>query len=535
MVYMKERGGCRLLSIAAAVTMTVGTIWPAGAAALDVGNPDVTITWDNSLRYNLGRRVQERNDVIGNTASTNAGDYSFDKGDVVTNRLDLLSELQVDFKRQFGARASASAWYDAAFRKQVRTNPALATRGSYIDNEFSQYVKRYYGGPSGEILDAFVYGNFDLGSAAASVKAGRHAVLWGEAMFLSTHSVSYGQTPTDLRKLAATPGATAKETALPIGQVSGTLQVSPEFSVSGQYIYEWRPTRFAEGGTYLAATDFFLNGPDRFFFGPTASANGGTLKPPSGNDYGVSARWRPAGLDGTVGLYVRKYAEKSPWLQIVGTVYQFRYADNVNLVGLSLSKQFGGVSFGSELVYRTNAALASTNTDANGQGARGNTLHALANGVAVFGTNPLWSSSSLSAEVAYSRWTKVRLNEALFNTCDHGARAADTGCVTKDSWQAVLSFAPSWTAVAPGLDLSAAATVNYGIKGNGMFGGFGNEKAGSYGLSVTADYNTIHQFRLAYNGYLATYNSTNGTSISTSNGQQLQDRGWLAFTYSTAF
>jgi hypothetical protein len=33
----------------------------------------------------------------------------------------------------------------------------------------------------GELLDAFVFGNFELGDVAANVRVGRHTLYWGQS------------------------------------------------------------------------------------------------------------------------------------------------------------------------------------------------------------------------------------------------------------------------------------------------------------------------------------------------------------------
>src|SRR5574337_56535 len=73
--------------------------------------------------------------------------------------------------------------------------PPLSLIPSYIDHEYSDYTKRYYRGPSGELLDAFVFANFDAGVVPVKVKAGRHTVFWGESLFLggALNSISYAQ------------------------------------------------------------------------------------------------------------------------------------------------------------------------------------------------------------------------------------------------------------------------------------------------------------------------------------------------------
>ena len=79
-------------------------------------------------------------------------------------------------------RTSPLGWetaYTGTTKRAYRsTNVLTRALGSYTNNQFSPYMKRYFKGPSGEFLDAYVYANFDLGAMPANLKVGRNAVLW---------------------------------------------------------------------------------------------------------------------------------------------------------------------------------------------------------------------------------------------------------------------------------------------------------------------------------------------------------------------
>jgi hypothetical protein len=269
--------------------------------------------------------------------------------------------------------------------------------------------------------------------------------------------------------------------------------------------------------------------------------NQGIDKPKKDGDYGLSARWSPSWADGTLGAYYREFDERSPTVSLnpAARTYRAVYAENARLYGLSYSTSIAGTSTGFELVRREKTALNGTITDGSANGPRGNTWHALVNSIAVIGPTSVWDQLSLVGELAYSRWDDVTSGEQFFNSCSKrpaGDRGAETGCVTKDNWVTFLRAVPQWTAVRPGWDISALAGVSYGLDGNGSTLGGGNEKAGSYTLGVTATYNQRHDFSIAYNDYLATndVNPANG-QIRVSNGSQIQDRGWMVFSYKGSF
>jgi len=53
---------------------------------------DMKISWNNSVRYNWGMRMQERDPRIANNAAYDQGDALFDRYDTITNRLDWLRQ-----------------------------------------------------------------------------------------------------------------------------------------------------------------------------------------------------------------------------------------------------------------------------------------------------------------------------------------------------------------------------------------------------------------------------------------------------------
>jgi len=94
--------------IAAALLAAFGT-GNALAFQLDTSyNPDLSVRLDTTVRVNYAVRTESRDNKIGNDVIADEGDYSFDKGDAVAKRLDLLSELDVVYKKRYGFRVSGT-------------------------------------------------------------------------------------------------------------------------------------------------------------------------------------------------------------------------------------------------------------------------------------------------------------------------------------------------------------------------------------------------------------------------------------------
>ncbi len=601
---------------ALAIGSMLATAGTAHAFEIDTGNQDITMRWDNTVRYNLGWRAESRDQAIGNSIIADEGTYSFDRGDIVQNRLDLLSEFDFIYKRTMGFRVSAAGWYDDAYKgRNPRGNPALVVPNlpatgpfpalrqalpnggqfvSYDNGEYSPYTKRYYAGPSGEILDAFAFANFDAGPVPMGVKAGRHTVYWGESLLLggNLHGIAYAQMPLDLQKGFSTPGSEAKELFRPLGNLSMHAQLTHDLTVAAQYFWEWESMRYPEGGTYLGPIDFVFNGPDRQIVPqpgfPTAAgpalaffnlARGQAAEPHQHGDWGLSARWSPEWLDGTLGFYYRNYSDKLPQIFItavnttptyfnastpVGRVvalngqYQLIYADNIDLWGVSLSKNIAGVSVGAEFSYRRNTPLVSQVlgnvsgtmfSQGDTPGPRGDTFHGLVNAFGTLPKTPIFDTAVYQAELTWSQWDKVRSDprnlfqaEGQPNCVNRGLDKSD-GCVTKNFWGLAINFTPTWFQVFPGADLSMPVTWSQGLSGNAATTFGGNEGLGNYSIGLGLDYLQKYRFDLKYIDFYgdtkespsALFGGINAVSSQNGFTSLIKDRGAVYLTFKTTF
>lgn len=548
--------GRRSWKLAAAAAVGLATVGHVHAMELDTGNPDLSLRLDTDVRYNIGVRAQGRNAAISNSTGSQSSDYAFGRGDIVTNRLDILTQLDLAYKRDFGLHLSGAAWYDQAYEGKVpENNPGVepvtglpySTFNGYPDGRYAHSVKRYYAGPSAEMLDAFVYGKFDLRGVPLSVKLGQFAAFWGEALFFD--GVAYSQSPVDQRKGAANPGTTAKELFLPIAQVTLDAQLTEALSVGMQVPLDWKGSRYPEGSTYLGPADAGFAGPTRLVL-PAAPgfalplARSEDVQGKNRDAFGVKMRWSPEwAKGGTLGAYYRRFDEVDPWLQLnlADAQYRLAYPKGTKLYGLSASGTVQGVSVAAEVARRQNTGLyaeSSTYTAGPADGPRGDVTYALLNAISYLGKTEVFDSMVISAELAHGRLNKVLSNADAFSeagtaACVSGGtpgNSAATGCATR-SWTAFgISLVPKWEAVFAGVDLSVPITFIRGLKGNpAASGGQPAEGTGAWSAGVTADINFKHTVSLFYNGY--TSKITDGRL----NRSTLGDRGWVSLTYKTSF
>ncbi len=617
----------RRRATALAIGSMLAAAGPASAFEIPTADPDFVMRWDNTLRANLGVRAQSQDKALINSTNFDDGDRNFSNGSLVTSRLDVLSEFDLVWQRRYGVRFSAALWWDPAYGNLdnafAPTANTLDQNGFPAPGQLSPFTKRYAEGPSGEWLDAFAFANFDLGDMPVNVKAGQHTVYWGESLLFggAIHGISYAQNSLDAWKGFATPGAEAKELYRPRGGL--TLQVQPmkELSLAGQWFYNWQAVRIPESGSYLTVNDALQFGADSFILSPNPFAaafpgapsylrlwnvNNIPQSRTSGSlgDWGVSARWSPAWLDGTMGFYYRNATDIVPQLlatpgvqtgvpaatctAIGGIVvtptvciinpkattvadltqkgkagtYQFAYGDNIHIFGLSLSKEFGGVSVGAELSYRENmplnsdpvnvlpaalvarvpGSIATTSVPSTGTpGALGNTMHGLVNVFNVFPKTPLFDTAQLFAELTWMQWLSVTQNEAVFKG-RNGYVNANCACtvdqVTKNFWGLGVNFTPTWFQVLPGVDILAPMSWSGGLSGNSAVAFGGNEGGGNYSIGIAADVYQKYRFDLKYTGYYGNYATspaTGGVTVTNGANAAISDRGWISLTFKTTF
>jgi hypothetical protein len=587
----------KLLSWFAAAAAMLALSGPAAAFDSDFGGSDFRVRWDNTLRGNMGIRTTQPDATVGGNPAFTAGEYSFSQGGLTTSRLDILSELDASYTEQFGFRTSFAGWYDAAYQDhKIQISPTLSAAGvptGYANGGYSDYLLHYYRGPWGEFLDAFAWARFDAGGIPLTVKAGRHSIYWGESLLLggAIHGVAYSQVPLDLIKGFANPGVEAKELYRPLTQLSGNAQLLPNLSLAAQYQLEWASYLYPEGGTFTGPADFAFNGPvgqfaaigpNKFYF-----KNGGS-NDSRHHDWGVAMRYSPGIIDGTVGLYYRRYSDKlaavlltpnaggvGPMSPALASPFQYQqfYAEGIDLIGASYSREIAGISTAVEANFRHNTPLlaqtlgfASAPSAAlapvlfpngapqligNSYAARGNTFHALANALGTLPPSFLWSTVAWNVEATYSRLVSVTDNQDMYFGEGYGvcrtsaqlsaagqAKTWRDGCATNNQAGVGASFTPTWYQVFQGVDLYLPLTGSANFWGNSPVTLGGNAGSGTYSAGVGADIRQRLRLDVKYIGFYGSIiaDPTSGKLLD-SNGliSLLRNRESVVFTAKATF
>ncbi|MCW8277862.1 DUF1302 domain-containing protein [Pseudomonas sp. PCH199] len=545
-----------ILTLAALLVLGAPT---AEAFQIDTGNPDISLQWDNTLKYSSAWRLKDQSSRLtkGPVAlNQDDGDRNFDKG-LISNRLDILSELDMSFG-DFGARVSGATWYDTKYQDDNdNDDPTRSNQRSVAYNHFTDDVRHLHGG-DGEILDAFIYWNGELANRAVSVRAGRHGLIWGESLFFGANGIAGGMAPVDVVKAVSVPNTQFKEITRPVNQLSTTYQLTDDLSVGAYYQLEWEETRLPGSGSYFSTGDNIGEGNERIIVGgPFPSFLGGNPDSPAAFFHGKDKDAKSSGQGGLqlrysaesvdYGVYAIQYNDKTPKLYLKPTAgapefstgkigeYYWVYPEDIQAFGASFSTTVGKFSWAGETSMRWNMPLVSNGvTIAPGQAADNNnhalyavgrTAHVNLNFLASFGPSFIAEESAMVGEIAWNRLLSVtKNNEAL------SPDATDDGVGMK------LVFTPTYRQIYPGLDLSVPVGISYFPMGkSSVVGSFGPDRGGDMNIGVSGTYLDRVTVGLTYTHYYGPEN-TNVSAASTFNFEQsLKDRDFLAFSVKTTF
>jgi len=534
--------------LGAALALTLGR---AGAVDLATDNPDLAVRWDNTVKYSAASRLKEANPGLLANPNLDDGDRNFGKG-LVSSRVDLLSELDITYQKALGFRVSGAAWYDQVYNR-ANDNPGFA--GGAVPNQTSTAYNRFpegtrkQHGRDAELLDAFVFGKFDLDGRQTTVRAGRHSILWGESLFFGGNAISGGQMPVDLVKLISVPSTQFKEAIRPVPQVSAQMQLNSRVSVGAYYQTSFVATRLPGAGSYFSNNDVSLAGAENLFVptGPVPLTK--IVDGANSGQGGLQLRYR--GDDVDYGFYVLRFHSKAPQLvpqigmgpagpQPVG--YYLAYQEGIKAFAASASKTFGNYNVAIEGSLHTNQDLASTQgvdlaalglpaTDNSGNPAYavGRTAHINLSTLGTLDRNFLWKEANLIAELAWNRVLSISKN----------AGAADPHA-SRDGLAARMLLEPMYRNVFNGVDLGVPIGLGYAPKGSRPLAMHPNawipEGGGDVSIGINGSYFDALRFSLSlthYFGALGTLNS--GANNAFTYRQTLKDRDFIAASVRYAF
>lgn len=575
-----------------AAIILAGMVNQASGFEVETENDDWAVRFDIQVKYNLAvrakdqdRRVLQQAGAAGNFASD--PDYSFDKGDIISHRADLLLDLDAVWKDTVGFRISGAGWYDDAYRGGVKfplseslnfSNALTLQPGELSDAEEDLHYR------GGEILDAFAFWNWDAGNVAGNLRAGQHTIYWGQSL-LGTgaiNSVGGSMNPLDFSKSLAVPGSEAKELFRPTNKLSTLIQLSDNLSIEAYYSVDWENYRLPRGNTFFSPAAGFTDDIELVHIADGLAFRLLDDERPDDGEWGInfSYYFEESGLE--VSAYYLNYHDKvqnglvtvlnntggavigsslglpfsvgalavaandpqiSPIDQnvafdvngnpigILGTA-KWTYKEDIDLFGLSFSKQVGALSLGMDITHRRDAPLRpdlnnilarSLNVLSGGSGfttaqfnaasstnyahATGDTWHLVVNAIGTLKDNGLWEGGGYIVEATFNMLDSFTNDSLAFLVSQETRNAAGEVSTATDIKEndvmshIAFSFNPVWFQVRPGVDLKLLTSIAYGMDGFGVYSFSGDEKSGSGSIGLEASVNETWTAAIRYNDF----------------------------------
>ncbi|MEE3208680.1 MAG: DUF1302 family protein, partial [Pseudomonadota bacterium] len=233
-----------------------GAVTSAQAIEYNVGELNIQLA--NTVSYGIGWRVDERDrsqimpgngNAIGENTSGASYNYddgtlNYDQGDIYTNVFKWSGDLEMSY-RNYGGFFRARAYYDHAIMDQ--------------DTEFKQLNEdtENAAGRGAELLDAFVWADYDINYVPVTFRLGRQVISWGESTFIQGGINSVN--PVDASAFRK-PGAELKEGLLPVNMFYTSIGLTGEITLEAFYQLEWDHTRSDPCGTFFSTVDFVADG-----------------------------------------------------------------------------------------------------------------------------------------------------------------------------------------------------------------------------------------------------------------------------------
>lgn len=382
------------------------------ASAFELNLGEVTGALDTTVSYGTGWRMEDPDQAYaGRYASygaakadnhrtsinKNDGDANFDNNSrPYTSVFKITMDLELKYQN-FGLFTRGTAFYDTVIMgdNYNRASPNLFPNASTCNAQNTANPAACgfpedmldHSGTDARFLDAYVYGNFDVGGLPLNVRAGNQVINWGEALFLQDGINNAN--PVSLSKLRL-PGAEVKEALLPLPMLYASLGLTDNLSAEAFYEFDWDYSEADDAGTFYSTDDAFAGeGSDRILVEaaglgavPYNTMVNGVASPYLTNDrihdvptdgkgqYGLAFRYS---LDSTeFGLFYMNYHSHKQVAQattgmlagpvptanyVDTTTYQLVYPEDIQMYGLSFSTTAGDLSVSGELAYRPNDVI----------------------------------------------------------------------------------------------------------------------------------------------------------------------------------
>ena len=244
------------------ILASILVVTPVDAIPFKLMEGDVSGALDTTLSYGAMWRVQGQ-DKNSDNINSNDGNRNYDTG-LVSQVYKITSELSLDWEN-FGLFTRGTAFYDAEMMGSTHfglkswhmSQPSQASMyGNRPNNRFTEETKDV-SGKDAQLLDAYLYGFWDIMGSPVDVRVGKQVLSWGEGIFYRNGINTTN--PMNAPKFHL-PGSELKEALIPVETFSISVGLTENLSASAFYQWNFRKTVMDPAGTFFSETDLFPDG-----------------------------------------------------------------------------------------------------------------------------------------------------------------------------------------------------------------------------------------------------------------------------------
>lgn len=348
------------------------------AQALTTSWGEVDVEFDSAISVGAAWRTEERSDDLvgiangGNAYSTNGddGNLAYDQYDLISGGLKITSDLRLSYER-VGLFLRGSYRFDAVNEDTDYFNQAnygggpSSTQGPGDLRNKRNDVKDEIGN-NFSLIDAYIYGDFDIGDFNVGYRVGKLTLNWGESLFIQNGINSLISVNANRLR---TPGFEIDELFESPAMTVINFDINEFIDVELFHQWGWEKTVIDASGSYWGTNDFagiggnaaeigFGRCAENSAPGVCAFSPGGTsiprasdVEPSDGGQFGVAVHMLiPALREMDLGFYAAKYHSRLPLssgnaVTVSGVApsgaYRMEYPEDIKLFGVSFSTVAG--------------------------------------------------------------------------------------------------------------------------------------------------------------------------------------------------
>lgn len=519
-MYKNKRGSFKFkLSALAAVIALTGEVyavdfdWGEVQGSFD-SQLSVGASWGTSSRSS--KLIDRNNGGRGDSSTGDDGRLNFKRGETFSKIFKGVHDLELRYADS-GAFFRGKYWYDFELKDESRRFKPVSDKGRSPAAKSSGF----------DLLDAFVYHNYDIAERPGHLRVGQQVVSWGESTFIGGGINAIN--PWDVAALRR-PGAELKEGLVPVQMLFASQRLSDNLNLEAFYQIKWEPYILDNCGTFFGSdvaapgcnNNFTVLDSQLAALAPIAEAHGhgyqttseGVViprmkdkKPGNQGQWGTALRWQTDQSE--YGFYFINYHSRVPFLTykaaslgtyaslggmlgtanglgitdpaaleglMAGTVlgnsrYYMSFPKNIRLFGASFATTLPtGTAWSGEISYRPNAPVGYNATDMTM-----GLLTPVDPGLSPFQTGPG------GVVKGYKRKKVTQVQSTLIHTFDQVLGAEQLVLVG----EAALTHTSG---------LESRRKVRYGrdtVFGDSRLKGYTTKNAWGYRISASLEYNNV--------------------------------------------